>query len=72
MTAVGVLGTGSYGAELIRRLHGSETKVLEVPRPNRQKRRRLGKSDPTDAKPAVRSVLSGQGRNCSQARFVTD
>ncbi|NNN16636.1 MAG: IS110 family transposase [Acidimicrobiaceae bacterium] len=58
--AVGVEGTGSYGAELTRRLHGNGTKVLEVPRPNRQGRRRLGKSDPIDAEAAARSVMSGQ------------
>ena len=34
--------------------------VVEVDRPNRQKRRRLGKSDPIDAEAAARGALSGE------------
>jgi transposase len=34
--------------------------VVEVDRPNRQKRRRLGKSDPIDAEAAARAALSGE------------
>lgn len=62
VAAVGVEGTRSYGAELTRRLHAAGTKVLEVPRPNRQGRRRYGKSDPIDAEAAARSVLNGQAK----------
>src|SRR5688500_536872 len=43
---VGVEGTGSYGARLTRHLHRQGVKVVEVDRPNRQVRRRRGKSDP--------------------------
>ena len=34
--------------------------VVEVDRPNRQKRRKQGKSDPTDAVAAARAALSGE------------
>jgi transposase len=57
---VGVEGTGSYGAGLARHLMGQGVDVVEVDRPNRQVRHRLGKSDPTDAMAAARAALSGQ------------
>ncbi len=37
---VGVEGTGSYGAGLTRFLHAHHVRVVEVDRPNRQRRRR--------------------------------
>ena len=43
---VGVEGTGSYGAGLARFLRRRRVEVVEVDRPNRQARRRQGKSDP--------------------------
>ena len=46
---VGVEGTGAYGAGLTRHLHDKGVRVVEVDRPNRQRRRRRGKSDPQDA-----------------------
>src|ERR1700681_2014633 len=46
---VGVEGTGAYGAGLARHLRGQARVVIEVDRPNRQKRRRNGKSDELDA-----------------------
>ena len=46
---VGIEGTGSYGAGLTRHLLGHQVSVVEVDRPNRQRRRRTGKSDPEDA-----------------------
>jgi transposase len=52
---VGVEGTGSYGAGLTRHLHTAQVKVVEVDRPNRQRRRRRGKSDPQDAITAARA-----------------
>jgi transposase len=55
----GVEGTGSYGASLSRYLRSKGVEVLEVERPRRHDRRHLGKSDPTDAELAARSVLSG-------------
>lgn len=55
----GVEGTGTYGAGVVcvLRKHGIE--VCDVNRPDRSKRRLQGKSDPTDAESAARSVLSG-------------
>jgi transposase len=54
----GLEGTGSYGAGLQRHLQAHGVTVLEVSRPNRQDRRRRGKSDPIDAINAARAVLS--------------
>lgn len=56
----GVEGTGAYGAGLARHLADAGVAVLEVNRPNRQQRRRHGKSDPADAVAAARAVLSGE------------
>ena len=57
---VGVEGTGSYGAALARHLHEHDVTVIEVARPNRQVRRRHGKTDVVDAIAAARAVLSGE------------
>jgi len=57
---VGVEGTNSYGAGLTRALLLAGVAVVEVVRPNRQKRRLQGKSDPLDAENAARAVLSGE------------
>jgi len=57
---VGVEGTGSYGAALARHLAGHGVEVIEVARPNRQVRRRFGKTDVVDAIAAARAVLSGE------------
>jgi len=56
---VGVEGTGSWGVGLSRFLTDHDVTVVEVDRPNRQTRRRVGKSDPTDAISAARAALSG-------------
>jgi transposase len=56
---VGVEGTGSWGVGLSRFLHGHGIMVVEVDRQDRQTRRRVGKSDPTDAVSAARAALSG-------------
>ena len=57
---VGVEGTGAYGAGLARFLRGVGVAVVEVDRPNRQARRRHGKSDTVDAVEAARAALSGR------------
>jgi transposase len=57
---VGVEGTGAYGAGLARHLAEAGVAVVEVNRPNRQMRRRRGKSDTVDAESAARSVLNGE------------
>ena len=63
---VGVEGTGSYGAGLTRHLQAEGVRVVEVDRPNRQRRRRKGKSDPQDAISAARAALSGDA--CGEAK----
>ena len=57
---VGVEGTSSYGAGLTRTLQHAGVTVVEVDRPNRQKRRRVGKSDTLDAIAAARAALAGE------------
>ena len=56
---MGIEGTGSYGAGLARFLTCRGYTVVEVNRPDRSVRYRKGKSDPTDAEMAARSVLAG-------------
>jgi transposase len=65
---VGVEGTGSYGAGLTRHLHDKGMRVVEVDRPNRQERRRAGKSDPLDAVEAARAALSGRAKSLAKTR----
>ena len=62
--AFGIEGTGSYGAGVARFLvgrgyHVRGYHVVEVNRPDRATGYRKGKSDPTDAESAARSVLAG-------------
>jgi transposase len=59
--AWGIEGTGSFGAGLTRFLRAHGQVVVEVNRPDRQTRRRRGKSDPLDAEAAARAVLAQQG-----------
>jgi transposase len=60
LVAVGVEGCGSWGAGLARYLSERGVQVVEVNRPNRQHRRRRGKSDTVDAEAAARAVLAGE------------
>ena len=55
----GIEGTGTYGAGLARFLSEQGIQVLEINRPDRSMRRFRGKSDPTDAESAARTILSG-------------
>ena len=57
--AFGSEGTGSYGAGIARFLTNRGYAIVEVNRSDRSTRRRKGKSDPTDAEMAARSVLAG-------------
>lgn len=66
--AVGVEGTGSYGAGLFRYLDAHQVKVIEVDRPNRRARRLRGKSDPLDAVAAARAVLAGEATTAPKPR----
>jgi transposase len=59
--AWGIEGTGSFGAGLVRFLRANGQVVAEVNRPDRQARRRRGKSDPLDAEAAARTVQAQQG-----------
>ena len=63
----GIEGTGCYGAGLARWLRSHGVAVTEVIRPNRQQRRRNGKSDPADAESAARAVLSGEAASVPKA-----
>jgi transposase len=65
--AVGVEGTGSYGAALARHLRRQGVKVIEVNRPDRRQRRTRGKSDPLDAYAAADAVLSGRASTVPKA-----
>ena len=65
--AVGVEGTGSYGSALARHLAENDVRVIEVSRPNRQLRRRHGKTDVIDAIAAARAVLSGEATGIPKA-----
>lgn len=60
LVRVGIEGTGAYGAGLTRHLSGEGVEVVEVNRPNRQMRRRRGKSDTVDAEAAARAALNGE------------
>ena len=60
VAAIGIEGTSSYGVNLTRHLATVGVAVVEVARPNRQLRRRDGKSDTIDAIAAARAVQAGQ------------
>src|SRR4051794_3433776 len=66
IAAVGVEGTGSYGVGWAWFLPRSWVRVIGVDRPNRQVRRRHGKSDPLDAVGAARAALSGRARGIAK------
>ncbi|WP_043468337.1 IS110 family transposase [Kitasatospora sp. MBT66] len=58
--AIGVEGTSSYGTGFTRAAREGGLTVVEVNRPDRAERRRVGKSDPIDAYAAARATLSGR------------
>ncbi len=62
---VGMEGTGSFGAGLLRFLADYGLTVIEVDRPDRSARRRNGKSDPLDAESAARAVHAVQAASRS-------
>jgi transposase len=66
--AVGVEGTGSYGAGLTHHLRHHDITVIEVDRPDRTTRRHHGKSDPIDAIAAAQAVLSGRATGTPKTR----
>jgi transposase len=68
LVRVGVEGTGSYGAGLARYLAAEGVGVTEVIRPNRQARRRRGKSDAADAVAAALAALNGEASGVPKSR----
>jgi transposase len=71
IVAVGVEGTGAYGAELARHLTATGLTVIEVDRPDRKARRANGKSDPLDAYAAATAVASGRATGSPKTRTGT-
>src|SRR5579863_5183688 len=65
---VGVEGTGSYGAPLARYLRRAGVAVFEVDRPNRQERRRKGKTDVVDAIEAARAAQGERQLGAAKSR----
>ncbi|MGW6260938.1 hypothetical protein [Streptomyces sp. NPDC055085] len=55
---VGVEGTSSYGSGFTHTARQAGLAVVEVNRPDKAERRRIGKSDPIDAYAAARAVIS--------------
>ncbi|MFD7730303.1 IS110 family transposase [Kitasatospora phosalacinea] len=68
LAAVGVEGTGAYGAELARVLTAAGVTVVDVDRPDRKVRRLRGKSDPIDAYAAATAVASGRAAGTPKSR----
>ena len=68
VVAVGMEGTGSHGAGLLRFLTEYGLPVVEVDRPDRSTRRRIGKTDTIDAESAARAVLSRRATGTPKTR----
>jgi transposase len=68
VVAVGIEGSGSYGAGLARYLSSQGVRLVEVDRPDRRARRRHGKSDPADAVAAARAVQAGAATGTPKSR----
>lgn len=66
--AVGIEGTGAWGAGVARHLTARGHRVLEVDRPDRKTRYRRGKSDTIDAEAAARAVLAGTATGTPKSR----
>jgi transposase len=66
--AVGVEGTGAWGAGIARHLTAGGYRVVEVDRPDRTTRYRRGKSDTIDAEAAARAVQAGTAAGTPKAR----
>jgi transposase len=67
LTAVGIEGTGSYGAGIAVHLASCGIPVIEVDRPDRRMRRRAGKTDTLDAYAAAQAVLAGRATGLPKA-----
>ncbi len=67
LTRAGVEGTSSFGIGLTRSLRKAGVDVVEVNRPDKATRRRVGKNDAIDAEAAARAVLSGRASAVAKA-----
>jgi len=67
ISLVGIEGTGSYGVGIAALLTGHGIDVVEVNRPDRQLRRRHGKTDTIDAEAAARSALNGHASGLAKS-----
>lgn len=70
IAAIGVEGTSSYGAGFTRAAREASLTVIEVNRPDKAERRRIGKSDPIDAYAAARAVISGRASSLPKGDAV--
>lgn len=68
LLAVGVEGSGAYGAKPARFLRTHQITVIDVDRPDRRARRAHGKSDPVNAYAAATAVLSGHAAGTPKTR----
>ena len=70
VAAVGVKGTSSYGSGFTHAAREAGLTVVEVNRPDKAERRRIGKSDPIDAYAAARAVVSGRATSALKGDAV--
>ena len=68
VVAVGMEGTGSYGAGLFQHLRRHGLLIIEVDQPDRGARRKTGKSDPADAIAAAHAVQAGRATGTPKTR----
>jgi transposase len=66
--AVGIEGTGAWGAGVARHFAAVGYRVVEVDRPDRKLRRQRGKSDTIDAEAAARAVQAGTATGTPKTR----
>ncbi|HEY1737439.1 MAG TPA: IS110 family transposase [Acidimicrobiia bacterium] len=66
--AIGIEGTGAWGAGIARDLTRRGYRIYEVDRPDRKTRRRHGKSDTIDAYAAARAVQAGTASGTPKTR----
>ncbi|MFJ1551084.1 transposase [Streptomyces sp. NPDC088246] len=64
--AIGVEGTASYGTGFTQAARAAGLSAVEVNRPDRAERRRIGRSDPIDACVAARAALSARGQRAQE------
>ncbi len=57
---IGIESTGTYGAGLLRFMQRAGVEILEVTAPDKQDRRKRGKSDDLDAQNAAHAAFAGK------------